>query len=876
MKDCRSLLVAGLCGVLALCSGATLGADVAGLLNSDPAARNDAVAKFIAEKAQAVPVLLAALDGTNATAAKMAGETLAQLVHKYAGTADGQAVADALAAELKAKHAPATRRQICALLAFGGGGKSVAALDAALGDADLREDARRALVRIVDRQAAEVLARALGKADEAWKIALIDGLGQKHDPAGVSALVEQTAAGVAEPVRRAAWNALAEIPSAEALPVFTKAVGEAKDPLALEESLDFTTTLLNAGMLAQAEKVIKLRIGAGSLSDMDTCKLLRAQARLGTPAAIEFVLTRLDAPNPKIRGAALEASAVLPGTDVSRLITERMVKAKGAERIDLLGVLGRRGGQMDDRTVMMMYMAMLDTDDAVKIACIRAMESAGVTSTVPTLVNFVRGQPGPVANAAEQALARIPGAAVTNELTHALGQASAAGKGRLLRIVGNRRDVAALPAMIRAAGDSDAAVRASAYEAMAGLDSEEIYDTLLAAFEGAAGPDRDAAEKAMASLKSDVITAKLVATYFDVGEAQKPSLLRVLAPRQLEAIDALLRSESVSSDADIRAAAVQGLCKRGNPGAAPTLLAAAKAGPESIAKVAVGGYLQIAQRIEGKDAAGAGQMYAEALKLAVGDEQKCIAARGMGRVSDPNGAGTIDAVVALLKEGKSPVDSAMALAGLAARLPATQKGKAVEWLNLAMKTSSDNAVQKATIRGLRKFGVAIDPAREQGFITCWWMAGPFTRGGNSDWDAFPEELAHVDLSKTVKLDGKDVAWKQVYSPDPQGAVDLIEAFGASNNLAVFGYAEISCAGVGEATFKVGSDDGIAVWVNGEKLHANNAFRGLKTDEDVFKAKLKAGSNAIVVKVLQARDAWSFCMRIVGEDGKPLALKQRTE
>jgi len=51
-----------------------------------------------------------------------------------------------------------------------------------------------------------------------------------------------------------------------------------------------------------------------------------------------------------------------------------MVSTTGPAKLDLLNVLGKRGKQIDDRTVMLMYMAMLDKDENVKIACIQAMQ----------------------------------------------------------------------------------------------------------------------------------------------------------------------------------------------------------------------------------------------------------------------------------------------------------------------------------------------------------------------------------------------------------------------------------------------------------------------------------------------------------------------
>ena len=76
----------------------------------------------------------------------------------------------------------------------------------------------------------------------------------------------------------------------------------------------------------------------------------------------------------------------------------------------------------------------------------------------------------------------------------------------------------------------------------------------------------------------------------------------------------------------------------------------------------------------------------------------------------------------------------------------------------------------------------------------------------------------------------------------------------------------------EAVLKVGSDDGIICWVNGEKVHENLALRGLKVDEDEVKVHLKKGSNVFLVKVCESAGGWAFCARLEDEQGRPLKFK----
>lgn len=61
--------------------------------------------------------------------------------------------------------------------------------------------------------------------------------------------------------------------------------------------------------------------------------------------------------------------------------------------------------------------------------------------------------------------------------------------------------------------------------------------------------------------------------------------------------------------------------------------------------------------------------------------------------------------------------------------------------------------------------------------------------------------------------------------------------------------------------RIGSDDGIKVWLNGELVHSNNVMRTSDGLQDEFLVNLKAGGNLLVVKIFQCTDNWSFSAAI---------------
>ena len=64
----------------------------------------------------------------------------------------------------------------------------------------------------------------------------------------------------------------------------------------------------------------------------------------------------------------------------------------------------------------------------------------------------------------------------------------------------------------------------------------------------------------------------------------------------------------------------------------------------------------------------------------------------------------------------------------------------------------------------------------------------------------------------------------------------------------------------------GSNDGLVVFLNGQKVYEKNVPRSLATDEDTIKLNLKAGENALLLKVSQGGGDWQAHARICGADG----------
>ncbi len=161
-------------------------------------------------------------------------------------------------------------------------------------------------------------------------------------------------------------------------------------------------------------------------------------------------------------------------------------------------------------------------------------------------------------------------------------------------------------------------------------------------------------------------------------------------------------------------------------------------------------------------------------------------------------------------------------------------------------------------------------ARSAGFINQWKVIGPFpNKDGMGAHTAYPPEKM-IDFSKPVRYDTIRAKWQDV---EPEGVFPIISfdrIYGRSP-LVAYATTTINADHDMDAILKVGSNDGVVCWVNGEKVHENHIARGLTVDEDVLKVKLRKGQNTILLKVLNEGNAWEACLRICDGRGRPLDM-----
>ena len=385
--------------------------------------------------------------------------------------------------------------------------------------------------------------------------------------------------------------------------------------------------------------------------------------------------------------------------------------------------------------------------------------------------------------------------------------------------------------------------------------------------------DRAAALRPLSRFKDPSDTATLLDAARKRTGSERAVLLRVLGDREQKEVLALLLESARDPSQEVRIAAIEGLSSQKDPAVLAPLLEAAESGPQEVRPIAVLGSLRFGKTIEAKEAATALKIYTRALELSPKKEDRLQAIDGLARLKSEASLGTLKPLLAD-RDRETREHAAQAILPVAASLPDVRKDEAIEILKTAIPLAPSSPAARTGTARLRALGVEYDVAREAGFITQWWLAGPFPNPENK---TFRQDLVNpdaVDLTASLKAGETQLSWKAFHTADAQGTVNLEEAVARQDWVGAYAYAEITSPDDKRVTLRMGSDDSIEAWLNGKKIHDIKGSRGHAIDQDQVNTRLAVGKNRILVKVLNEGAQWAFSLRITDRQGAPLKLPQK--
>lgn len=148
----------------------------------------------------------------------------------------------------------------------------------------------------------------------------------------------------------------------------------------------------------------------------------------------------------------------------------------------------------------------------------------------------------------------------------------------------------------------------------------------------------------------------------------------------------------------------------------------------------------------------------------------------------------------------------------------------------------------------------------------WQVLGPFPyKGEHGLGVAHHVEKSIIVGAMYLNSAGKRIRWQDFTAP-ANGIVDLKKIFGAHEKANAYALAEFTALASGEMLFLIGSDDGVAMWLNDKEVHRNDAHRGLASGADLVIAPVQKGVNKLLLKIENGGAEWGFVFEIVDARG----------
>jgi HEAT repeat protein len=254
------------------------------------------------------------------------------------------------------------------------------------------------------------------------------------------------------------------------------------------------------------------------------------------------------------------------------------------------------------------------------------------------------------------------------------------------------------------------------------------------------------------------------------------------------------------------------------------------------------------------------------LRFAPNLETRARALEAVGTVGHPEGIELVEPFLSDPDTGRQASSAYIQLArGL---IEGDDREEGVEMLSFLAAGSTYAEIVEQAAATLQQLGVDTSEfAVQAGFITRWWVLGPFAASDTPEILDFPE--GPIQIEELYQVAGRPRRWQPISSTLLPAVFNLAARFTPKENVAAYAFCNLEFAEPTEAILKLGSDDGVLAWLNGTLVHNNPASRSLQVDQDQVPVQFKQGTNQLLLKITQGGVDWAFCARLTASDGSPL-------
>jgi len=179
-----------------------------------------------------------------------------------------------------------------------------------------------------------------------------------------------------------------------------------------------------------------------------------------------------------------------------------------------------------------------------------------------------------------------------------------------------------------------------------------------------------------------------------------------------------------------------------------------------------------------------------------------------------------------------------------------------------------------TTRILQRKGRGVEAAgywEQLGFPpeSAWYVIGPFENSDNEGFDTVYPPEEEIDLDAEYESVYGATNWERWADGTPDGFVDFQYMFEPEEWVVSYAWTTVTSEETRQVQLRVGSDDDVKVWLNGEEVLSRKVARAASPDQDVVTVTLNKGENQLLVKVCNREMRWGFYLRFTDLNGKSL-------
>jgi HEAT repeat protein len=603
-----------------------------------------------------------------------------------------------------------------------------------------------------------------------------------------------------------------------------------------------------------------LREAAGKLQGRLLAGVIQSMQSRKDPASVPVIIPKLADADADVVGAAAVALGTIATPEAVKALEGALGSAKPeAKAVVCDGCLRAAEGlaakgQKDAAAALYDKVRAPGMPKQARIGAMRGAILARGPAGASLLVEGLKGTDLDMLTASLRAVYELPGKEATQAIAGALKDLDLPRQVRLTLALGVRGDAAALPAVMALVKGGQGEARTTAIRVLPQLVDATAVPMLFELSEDSDAEVAKIARSSLAALPGAAIDAAIAAQLKPESKHRLLAIEVAGARRSPEAVAAIVKAVEDPQE-PVRLAAIKALENLAGPEQAPVLtgiLNKSKSPQERVP--AMRGLVRLgadASQPEEKRLA----LCKQALGLAQGPDEKKAVLAGLGGIASPEALKVVESVTDEALKGD--VEAATLKIALGMSGSRAEESKA---LLEKLAASGGNEVKRQAESALRQLDKAGD------YVMAWQVAGPFAQAGKSNTDLF--EMAFPP-EKFDSKEAKEVKWKPLPAAgDPGRAMifNLGAACGEGEQKMCYVRTWLKVEKETPVLIQFGTDDGGKLWLNGKQVFANPAGGAATPDKYKVEATLKAGWNALLLKVTQDSGPWEFCLRVTNTKG----------